>query len=174
MDPSFSSSVIRYLSDQCRSSSTELLYFYFDFNDKAKQTHNSLMRCFIAQLLAYFPSVPSSLHRLFSSCRSGEEQPSLDALIKILDEFLVLIGPAWIVIDALDECSTMDKLLSWIQDIVMQPHALLLVTSRQEKRISQVLRSINATEVCIQGEVVSADIQKYISSQLANDTRLRK
>ena len=48
-----------------------LLYFYFDFNDKAKQTLENMVRSLLSQLYYKCNDIWKQLDLLFLSCKDG-------------------------------------------------------------------------------------------------------
>ncbi|KAI9772612.1 MAG: hypothetical protein M1839_002425 [Geoglossum umbratile] len=99
-----SSAVIKDLNDTL--STQPLLYFYFDFNDSAKQTLESMLRSLVTQLPCKFEHNWKQLDSLFSSCNDGCRQPTRESLCKIILNMVEQVKEVWIVLDALDECST--------------------------------------------------------------------
>jgi hypothetical protein len=80
-------------------------YFFFDFNDIQKQNPELMVRSLICQLSQECVRIPTSLDTLFSSCGNGQRQPSLHALLEVLQQIMQEFPHIYIVIDALDECS---------------------------------------------------------------------
>ena len=83
---------------------------------------------------------------------------------------------AFIIVDALDECTTRDDLLALLE--TLPPCATnklhILVTSRKERDIEQVLDLVATKEISLQGPEVENDIQSYITHRLQGSTRLRR
>ncbi|KAM0637328.1 hypothetical protein ACHAQF_008840 [Verticillium nonalfalfae] len=80
-----------------------LLYFYFDFNDAAKQSLESMVRSLIYQLYCHTPGVQNPLDSLYSTCTSGKSQPRTDSLCATFQHMMDLAGEVRIILDALDE-----------------------------------------------------------------------
>ena len=82
------------------------------------------------------------------------------------------------ILDALDECRERDELLADLEQIVSWEDANLhlLVTSRREQDIEQVLTPTNNTRnrINIQSELVNADIRTYVHDRLQTDRKLRR
>lgn len=86
------------------------------------------------------------------------------------------IGSKYIVLDALDECTDREDLLTFLCDSVNSKLTGLCVmaTSRREKDIEEHLRPIANYNIDIQSAVVDKDIEVYVRDRLAIDPKLRK
>src|SRR5213079_1575060 len=86
----------------------------------------------------------------------------------------------YIIADALDECSKnrgREELLALIKEVKewSLPNIHLLVTSRQESDIGEVLSPLlDIPAIPIKGSQVNADIELHIRDQLATDPKLMK
>lgn len=76
--------------------------------------------------------------------------------------------------DALDECTDIEELLELIQEMNEWRTVQILATSRKEKDIEDVLKSLATCQICIQDAQVDNDIQLYIHHRLLNDPKLKK
>lgn len=122
--------------------------------------------------------MPSILEALYSSLDKGNQQPSLDALMNVLQQMLQEFPQSYLILDALDECIDRPELLSILEQIARwQLEELhILVTSRQLGDIKSSLEDIINKEyiICLQSQVVDKDIQSYIRQRLSDDKRLKK
>jgi Cdc6-like AAA superfamily ATPase len=154
-------------------------YFYFDFRDSKKQQLRPCLASLASQL-SWHRSVPSELKALHGDCNGAPA--SADDLQTVLVSITRTTGPAYIILDALDECPldnnerSRDQVLDWLDAIKRESFTNLhvLCTSRNEPDIEQVLKTdLSATTLAIQGEEVKADIRRYIHAQLEKHKRLR-
>ena len=78
------------------------------------------------------------------------------------------IGSAYIILDALDECSERDKTLDWVQTVILQKNENLrlhlITTSRPEKEINDKLNSYHCVDMVKESE--NHDIEVYLDHQL--------
>jgi len=160
-----------------------LLYFYFDFSDRGKQTLESMVRSLINQLSYWGEDTSRELNSLFSSCEDGHRQPACESLCKV---FLHMIEPAkevWIVLDALDECRTRggpptEGLLSWMRGLLNseQRNVHLLITSRPEQDIKSGVSKLahDCDIVPIQSDLIADDIRGYIRKRVTEDEGLER
>ena len=155
-----------------------VLYFYFDFNDPAKQQPENLVRSLIDQLFSRCTHMPSGLESLYSSCTNGKRQPQASELFKTLHEMMGGFTQTYVVLDALDECLERTKLLTQLEEIAdwkdVKVH--MLVTSRREKDIEESIVPLGNDErrVCIQSRLVDHDIRTYIRHRLRTDRDLKR
>jgi hypothetical protein len=154
---------------------TGLAFFYFDVNDKAKQTSRSALSCIVLGLTAksdnYLPLERSYIKhdKLYL--------PTEDELLNLLKELLYSFHQAYIVIDALDECDNYDLLFDQVIKVVHSwdmSHLHVLVTSRREQHIVNTIEGCATTEICLIAELVGGDITSYIHSAVGKDPRMRR
>jgi hypothetical protein len=170
-----SSTIIQDLTSHCDSNSS-VAYFYFDFHDSAKQRYEILVRSLITQLSDQSVGTPEALEILFSSCQDGKRQPTVNALVTTLQSILRSFRESYIVIDALDECTSREELLGLIQEIVGWNMNTLhfLVTSRKEREIEDGLKGHVSSQINIQSSLVATDIQIYVHEKLRLDPKWQK
>jgi hypothetical protein len=151
-------------------------YFYFDFNDKEKQKHENLIRSLIIQLSVQNvdAKIPDVLQKLYAVNQNGQRKPSYDMLVETLKTILGLFLKIYIILDALDECADREELLDLIQEVNELRGVQILVTSRKEKDIEEVLQPLVKNQICIQDAQVHDDIQLYIRDRLQNDPKLKR
>jgi Cdc6-like AAA superfamily ATPase len=176
-----SSAIIKDLNDTL--SSQPLLYFYFDFNDSAKQTLESMLRSLITQFPCKFQDNWKQLDSLFSSHENGRRQPTHESLCKILLNMIEQVKEVWIVLDALDECRTRmgsptEGLLSWMKDLLKseQRNVHLLVTSRPEQDIKSEVSELAHDDdiVPLQSDLIADDIRAYIHTRVRRGNGLKR
>jgi Cdc6-like AAA superfamily ATPase len=153
-------------------------YFFFDFNDAKKQDPEIMVRSLLCQLSEQVIKIPPSLDALFSSCESGQRQPSTDALMKALRLITQDLPQIYIVLDALDECTQRSELMEMLETIIgwKVTNLHLVVTSRREHDIeSSLVKFVDSqNQICLQSTVVDKDIQLYVRQRLSKDRRLQK
>ncbi len=153
-------------------------FFYFDFADSEKQHHEKMIRSLITQLSTQNPHVSQALNSLFSSCSNGNIQPSLKSLLSLLREIIEQFQETFIIIDALDECMTRDKLLTVIDEIVGWKLDKLhtLTTSRKEHDIEELMNELSEDQerICVQNVQVRNDICAYVRDRIQTDRSLKR
>lgn len=163
--------------------SQTIFYFYFDFSDTAKQTLDKMIRSFIYQAFHDDEKSSQPLYSLLSSCKEGQRQPTTEELCNVFYEMLSRIGEVWIVLDALDECSTRkgpatSGVLSWIREILdtEQRNVHLLATSRPEQDIESEMTEFLQKDdiIAIKSGLISDDIRAYIHARVREDSGLKR
>lgn len=153
-------------------------YFYFDFTDADKQKPELMVRSLISQLSEQCITMPLALEALYSSSDKGNRQPSLDALMNVLQQMLQEFPQSYLILDALDECADRPELLSILEQMArwQLDELRVLVTSRQLGDIKNSLDDIVNKEriICLQSQLVDKDIQAYVRQRLSDDKGLRK
>lgn len=155
---------------QHESSFQTLIYFYFTFNDKSKQSTESAIRSLICQLYHKKTDTRMVLDQVYASTK---EQPSIERLKTTFQAMLEKCGGVWIVLDALDECETrgqhsVDGITLWIKSIRSSTNARLLVTSRPEQDIKTNIEAwANKGQIIsLQSDLVADDIVTYIHTKV--------
>jgi hypothetical protein len=172
-----SSTIIQELIGHCISNPPfAIAYFYFDFRDRGKQSHEHLLRSLVTLFSAQCPSTSEALERLYSSNQDGRWQPTANALVTTLEDILRSFQQAHIVVDALDECTDREELSGLIEEIVNWKIETLhiLVTSRKEREIDKCLKDLVLNQMDIQNSLVATDIQIHVHEKLHKDPKLRK
>ncbi|KAI1842958.1 hypothetical protein JX266_010811 [Neoarthrinium moseri] len=155
--------------EDLRASSQPLLYFYFDFTDIEKQRFENTIRSLIDQLYHNNQSAREVLGSLYSSCDGGSEQPRLDQLQAILVKMIQQSGEVWIILDALDECTSREELLRWLRGIrTEEVNFHILTTSRPERDITSAIEQFSSDEeqIAIQSDLITADIRSYVHAHI--------
>ena len=152
-----------------------MAFFYFDINDKAKQSSRSLLSSLVLGLTAKSKnSLP--LERLDNK-HDRLYLPTEDELLNLLRELLQSFEQAFIVIDARDECDDYYLLFDKVIKVMHAwhlSHLHVLVCSRRERKIIDSMEECATTEICLSSELVGSDIISYIHSVVGTDPRLRK
>jgi hypothetical protein len=174
-----SSTIIEHLIHHCHDDVRAVTaYFYFDFNDAQKQDAELMLRSLLCQLLQRPLTIPKGVDALFSSCESGQRQPSLHALLEVTRQAMQEFAYVYVVLDALDECTQRSELMDMLETIAgwQLDNLHLLMTSRKERDIETSLESYVGEEdtVCLQTDVVDQDIQRYVQQRLRVDKGLAK
>ena len=120
--------------------------------------------------------MPKVLVDLYAHCGSGHQEPTLGDLQKTLQKLLDGFSSTFIILDALDECTEREKLLSWIQSVILEKNINLglhlIVTSRPEEEIENKFKSYHYIDLVEESE--NHDLVAYLDYQLQNDSDLQK
>jgi len=152
-------------------------YFYFDFNDAAKQSSRKAIRSLLFQAALQANDLLGDLERLYHKCSSGQQQPAEETIHSLFRATTDRPGAKYIILDALDECTDReDLLLSFIRDVTAsKPRDLhIMLTSRRERDIEVELSPVADHNINIQSAIVDEDIRVYMRDRMATDAKLKK
>ena len=161
-----SSSIIDKLPEA--SESLGIAYFFFDGRDSQKelQLHNKFIRALISQLSdTQHGGITEKLADLYKRC--GEvRQPSDEQLENVLRDILDRFAHAYIMIDALDECTDRERTLNWAQKLISDTkrkaaNLHIVVTSRPERDIDENFTALDPHPIDV-GEANTNDIAEYL------------
>ncbi|KIX03389.1 uncharacterized protein Z518_06941 [Rhinocladiella mackenziei CBS 650.93] len=140
---------------------TAVGYFYFDFNDAEKLWSGKAIRSILFQFAQQANHDLQNLKQMYQSCGNEQQQPAEDAIRSLLRDTTDRIGSKFVVLDALDECTDREDLLTFLRNLVdLKLTGLrVMATSRREKGIEERLTPMANYSIDIQSAVVDADIQ---------------
>lgn len=145
-------------------------FYYFDFRDTHKQTCYGLIASLVRDLSRYSAVASSLVLDLYNIRHAGEHAPSIEELSSCLKDILESLQPrsSSILIDALDECTERDTLLSFLERLHSWQIASVrvILTSRREVTISRRLEALNPSIRRLGFECCSVedDIISYVRS----------
>ena len=171
-----SSTVIRFLLDDSKSD-TIVAYFYFDFQTHEKQLFQNLLHSIVVQLFRQQGHVSRIVEEQYNACGRGRSRPTVQDTLVILRRIINKIARSvHVVVDALDECRDRRNLLEGMKEIRSwnQGNLHILVTSRREIEIEDILSYLVSDTILLEDSVVDRDIFTYVRYQLQNDIRLSK
>jgi len=156
---------------------TGLAFFFFTFNDDAKQDTSAMLRALVLQLSGQADDNHELLSRLRKSYRDA--MPPDQALMGCLRQLVRTFDNTYIILDALDESprdTYRGEMLQALSEIRAwsEPGLHLLVTSREEVDIRDELCPAGNESISMKNDSVDRDIAAFISSHLTNNRRLRK
>ena len=167
-----SSSIIEKINDSINDSTSSpriaLASFFFDGRDsqKSQQSHDSLVRSLIWQFSGQCNGIPAVLVDMYRRRGHLSIKSFEDTLHSILNGF----DKVFIIIDALDECSSAErrKVLEWLETISSPKAGKLhmILTSRPERDISDVLHALDARCVDVAAESSNRDIETYLNHEV--------
>jgi hypothetical protein len=158
-----------------------IAFFFFTFNDDAKQDLSAMLRALILQLSGQLNDNHGILSQLHNNYRDA--MPPNQALMCCLRRILQAFDNTFIILDALDESPRDMHRADVLQALVdmrawSESGLHLLVTSREEPDIRDVLRdelcALPDEIISLKNEFIDNDIASFISGSLKNDYRLRK
>jgi hypothetical protein len=150
-------------------------YFFFDSRDAQAllQSYDGLLRSITYQLCVCLDTLPGILETAYKSCGSGTTLPSWDVVQQICSSALQHLPEAFIIIDALDECSEIGQVAAWLQNLFTVGGGRLhvLITSRDKPDITVHFSRIAQQVIHLDG-FTNADIKQYINSIMEKSGQL--
>ena len=137
-----------------------------------------MLKSIVSQLIEKCVQIPSSLRLLFTSCDSGQRQVSLQSYLVVLQDIILTLPGAYVILDAIDECTAWSQLLEILETIagwnIDRLH--VIITSRREVEIEDSVSEYIDKEnrIFLEAEIVDQDIQKYINHRLLVDKALKR
>ena len=136
-----------------------------------------MLGALICQLCMQSPELPSRMQdfvRKFSTDTGQFISPDFDDLEAVFRDLLGSIPSVTIVLDALDECTNRDHILSLLQRLPtsMSCRMRVLVTSRREGDIEEAFT--NYAQYSLRVHADDKDIDAYISSAINTNKRLQR
>ena len=148
-----SSLVVDWLCDQMRGHHTAVTCFYFDFAARKEQTATSMLGSMLKQVISGMERVPEDISRALQEQKQAVSgrKPQLADIVRML-QLITSSQPTFMVIDALDECTAVQRfrLFDSLKEILEKsPGARIFVTGRPhilteiEKRLSGRVKSVS-------------------------------
>ena len=169
------SSIIAEIEDSVLTSKSILLYYYFDFNDRRKQTASGCLSSLILQLALVMNDF-QRIWLLYTLCEQGRRQPTMPEMEDALRGSLEASPKIYLVLDALDECQELDEVLGFIISIFTSwdINVKLLATTRKERNIDEALQPLKPIIINLQDDLITDDIQVYVTNRLTTNLRLKR
>ncbi|RMY68962.1 hypothetical protein D0864_11215 [Hortaea werneckii] len=168
-----SAGIIDSLQEFCdKDPARSLAFFFFDFNDSAKQDANTMVKSLLSQCLKRCLKMPDAAQCLSTT---ASEQQFLDALRDTVET----LPTPFVVLDALDECNNRERLFEILEEMQSWGNNSLrmLVTSRTEAiDVEDALEDLVLPEnrTCLESYLVDEDIRTYVHERLAKDKSFRR
>ncbi|KAK1545907.1 pfs domain-containing protein [Colletotrichum paranaense] len=169
-----SSTIVTSLLSEAQTSTSAVVYSYFDFSNESQQEAQSFLRTCIAQLAAKKPAafdILLGLRNQFSEAQS--QQPGLEELLEATVAALRCFHRVFVVVDALDECSERKRLLKVVEELQSLRNLHLVLLSRPEREIEKALSS-SAKELPLRGVQVDHDIAAYIRQRIHHSDEMQE
>jgi hypothetical protein len=180
-----SSSIIHDIQADVDANIASLAYFYCDFRDHKKQSFDDFLSSLLVQLCAQSEPCCDVLSSVYSTHARGSRRPTNETMKRCLIDMLKCLvqEPAYIVVDALDECpgtpglpSPRATLLGLIQELIDLHNSNLhiCVLSLLDPEVEFVLYPLAPRRVCLHEESGhSQDIIRYLRWMLSTHPKMK-
>ena len=186
--PLTSSAIIQHIITLRDAGSASMAYFYFDFREVNKKHRRDLLSSLLIQLSSRSEPCCDILFHVYSSYNNGKEQPSEHSLVKCLKDMLMASStsrlPAYIILDALDECpntsgipNPREHVLELVTDLVdlHLSNLHICVTSRPEIDICYALEPLTSFQLSLHDQPEQMRyISEYIRAVVQSDTKMKR
>jgi hypothetical protein len=180
-----SAAIIQHIMELRDARRATLAYFYYDFQDEAKQNVANALTSLLIQLSAYSEPCCDIVHRLYLTHGRGAQRSMDDILIDCLEKMLTAATqhPIFIVMDALDECpgigmpTPREAVLDLLKRLVrlQLPNLHVCVTSRPETDIQTMLKPLAIRAISLHEDAGQrCVISSYVSAVVSSDVRMGK
>ena len=168
-----------------RAGLVSLAYHYCDFRDDKKKDLCGLVSSLLVQLCHQSDSYCDMVFKFYLEHAKGSRCPSDAALVLCLEGILNLPGqtPVYLIVDALDECSTTsdvpparEKVLMLVRQLTTSkyPNLRICVTNRLEPDLCAVLEPLSFRSISLHDESgQKEDIASYIKSVIHTDPKMQ-
>jgi ankyrin repeat domain-containing protein 50 len=154
-------------------------FFYFSFSDLSRSSTDSLARSVLRQLLLQRETLPDGVVDIYRRC--GPRRPSTENWLSALRSVVKGKRQTYVIIDALDECSTQlgeqSRLVKFVKEMVNMRLSNLhvLATSRRNREIENALSQLGTFgPFGIQNAAVDEDILSYVKNEIRGDDMMKK
>jgi len=149
-----------------QNNNTGLAYLYCNYKAQAELDTYELLAAILKQLLLCKSKIPDSISRLYEKHTGQNTRPSLQDISNLCFDVTMTFSTTYLVIDALDECSTQNgaryKLLNILHKLQHRADLRIMATSRIIPEIVQQFENGLVLEV----RANDADIKQFIRGQL--------
>jgi hypothetical protein len=167
-----SSAIIATLLRHEEGSPNAVSFTFFDFQNAAQQRSEALLRSILIQLALRSPEALGRLRELYRDCASGSREPSSVSLFEAVTAALTYFPKAFVIVDALDECSDRRALLQILKALSTLPNVHIIALSRRERDIELALESVTH-EVPLATANVDMDIAMYVKHRMTESDDMR-
>lgn len=163
-----SSTVIQYLQSGGVSTKAEdgkVAYYYSSSMERTHRTAFNICVSAVSQLLTQIDEVPSLLlerHRV-AKHHGRSKICEVDEVFNVFEQVVAALPPVFLVIDALDECTEISSIVSWLTDVVQSVLSLHVVClSRDTIAIRKLLG--HQPTIRMDAANLKGDIDIYLTS----------
>ncbi|UKZ78532.1 hypothetical protein TrVFT333_006275 [Trichoderma virens FT-333] len=143
-----------------------IAYFFFNYKRQDQQKIEDLLASLLRQLIARQPSMPKVVQDLYDRHNRQRTQPSTDELMQALQSVVITYSRVFIMIDALDECKSVDpthsSVLSGIFTLRSRTKANFFLTSRLNANITENFEGIPELKIYANND----DVQRYLRGNM--------
>ena len=167
-----SSTIVEYIVSEgalTKEKHNKVAYFYGNSMEKTHRTAFNICASLLSQLVTQIDKVPNLLLEGFQIARR-HGRPRIceaDGVFHLFKSLVATLPPVFLVLDALDECTEITSILSWLKDVVQSVHSFHVVClSRDTIVIHKLLR--HQPSIRMDAANLKGDIDTYLTSAINN------
>ncbi|KFY68917.1 hypothetical protein V496_00687 [Pseudogymnoascus sp. VKM F-4515 (FW-2607)] len=149
-----------------RGDNVGVAYVYCNYKRRETQTATDLLAAILKQLVQERPLYGEPVATLHKRHADRMTRPSLDEILAALNSVLNNYAKAYIIIDALDECTDSDgtrsELLTILRSLQARNDTSLMATSRFVARIEQSFQGFPMSEI----RASDADVTRFVAGHI--------
>jgi hypothetical protein len=157
---------VEHLLGTVKCNTIGVAYLYCNYKLQTEYTTVSLLAAILKQLAQGRPSAAEPVVRLFNNHSSQKTRPSLGEVLGALQSIIASYSSVYLVIDALDECTTREdtrkQLFDRLRSLQSDADLRILVTSR---KIPKIIKQF-ASEPTLEVRASEADIRQFLKEQM--------
>ncbi|CAI6334754.1 unnamed protein product [Periconia digitata] len=150
-----------------RNHDTGIAYIYCNFQRQQEQKPEDLLLSLIKQFAQSQSSLPESLRQCYGYHNPKRTRPSMEETEELLHSVLALYSRAFIIVDALDECSASEggreKLFSVIFRLQARTGANIFATSRLDEDIAKMFQNPLSFHI----RASDQDVVRYLNKRIS-------
>lgn len=156
--------VIELLRTKFQANDVGIAFIYCNYKSKQEHIFKGFILCLLKQLIQDRPILPLEIKSLYQRYLDTRTHPSIDEVINVLRTFLAIYSRAFIVVDALDECSKSDReqLLETLFEFQSQMQINIFATSRP---LPDVMKRFGAN-IQLEIRANDEDVQMYLENHI--------
>jgi len=169
--------VIRHLHEEVSDSGKPVLYIFYNYKMRVEQSRAYLLTTLVRQLRYFSSDVFEKLKQLYARYREKSSRLVETDLERVLEEALIIVGDAYIMVDALDECekSPRSSLIRTLRDKSSRCTIRLLTIARREPDVETLFEGCPVLIIRASDEDIELYAKKHIEDlekSLANNQDL--
>lgn len=180
-----SSSIVHDIQADVDANIASMAYFYYDFRDHKKHSVDGFLSSLLVQFCAQSELCCDILSNVYSTHGRGSRRPTNETMRRCLVDMLKCLvqEPAYIVVDALDECpgnpgfpSPRATLLGLFRELVnlQWSNLHICILSDLDPEVEFVLYPLASRRVCLHEESGhSQDIIRYLRWMLSTHPKMK-
>jgi len=143
-------------------------YLFCNYKEQLEQTSTALLAIVLKQLIQNRPDAAGPVTQIYQRHEKQKSKPSRDEIFGILQSVCLAYPTVYLVIDALDECTTQDgsrtQLVKGLRQLEAKTGIRLMFTSRFIPEVTEEFQS----EPTLELRASDQDVRRYLAGQLSH------